>query len=335
MDETNDVTGPDDREVAVTRNLPLLPLTSGVVLPGHGVHHGPGVRRGHGGRRGRRAGRRPPGASCPSSTGATPSVGVVAEVMESGRAPRRHGRRRRPRRRAGPPRDAPCPAPARPCGSRSSPWSGTPEHRGRRRRAGPRVPGRGGEHPGEPRCRAVWPSGWPDVTEPGRVADMAGYSPDLSLAQKVEVLETLDVAARLRLVLGWAREVLADLTLRERIKTDVEEGMEKTQREFLLRRQLEAIRKELGAAERRRRGPAPTTTAASWPSATCPRRCARRSSGRSTSSSASASRIPSTAGSAPGSTPCSSCPGATSPRTGSTSPRRRGSSTRTTTDWTT
>jgi ATP-dependent Lon protease len=85
-----------------------------------------------------------------------------------------------------------------------------------------------------------------DVTEPGRVADMAGYSPDLSLAQKVEVLETLEVAPRLRLVIAWAREVLADLTLRERIKTDVEEGMEKTQREFLLRRQLESIRKELG-----------------------------------------------------------------------------------------
>ncbi|HUY66172.1 MAG TPA: endopeptidase La [Acidimicrobiales bacterium] len=85
-----------------------------------------------------------------------------------------------------------------------------------------------------------------DVTDPGRVADMAGYSTDLSLAQKVEVLETLDVGARLRLVIAWAREVLADLTLRERIKTDVEEGMEKTQREFLLRRQLESIRKELG-----------------------------------------------------------------------------------------
>jgi ATP-dependent Lon protease len=84
-----------------------------------------------------------------------------------------------------------------------------------------------------------------EVTEPGRLADVAGYSPDLSLAQKVEVLETLEVEARLRLVLGWARDTLADLTLRERIKTDVEEGMEKTQREFLLRRQLESIRKEL------------------------------------------------------------------------------------------
>ena len=66
------------------------------------------------------------------------------------------------------------------------------------------------------------------------------------MSQKVEVLETIDVEERLRLVLGWARDTLADVTLRERIKTDVEEGMEKTQREFLLRRQLEAIRKELG-----------------------------------------------------------------------------------------
>jgi ATP-dependent Lon protease len=85
-----------------------------------------------------------------------------------------------------------------------------------------------------------------EITEPGRLADVAGYSPDLTLSQKVEVLETTDVEARLRLVLGWARDVLADLTLRERIKSDVEEGMEKTQREFLLRRQLEAIKKELG-----------------------------------------------------------------------------------------
>jgi ATP-dependent Lon protease len=85
-----------------------------------------------------------------------------------------------------------------------------------------------------------------EITEPGRLADVAGYSPDLSLAQKVEVLETIDVEARLRLVLGWARDTLADLTLRDRIKSDVEEGMEKTQREFLLRRQLDAIKKELG-----------------------------------------------------------------------------------------
>jgi ATP-dependent Lon protease len=85
-----------------------------------------------------------------------------------------------------------------------------------------------------------------EVTSPSAVADLAGYSPELSLEQKVKVLETVDVAERLRLVLGWARETLADIALREKVKTSVEEGMEKTQREFLLRRQLDAIRKELG-----------------------------------------------------------------------------------------
>ena len=84
-----------------------------------------------------------------------------------------------------------------------------------------------------------------DITDPAQIADISGYSPDLTLAQKVEVLETLDLEKRLRLVLGWARDTLADLTLRERVKNNVEEGIERTQREFLLRRQLEAIRKEL------------------------------------------------------------------------------------------
>jgi ATP-dependent Lon protease len=85
-----------------------------------------------------------------------------------------------------------------------------------------------------------------DVTEPSQIADLAGYSTDLSLEQKVQVLETVDVEERLRLVLEWARDTLADVALRQQIRSSVEEGMEKTQREFLLRRQLEAIRKELG-----------------------------------------------------------------------------------------
>jgi ATP-dependent Lon protease len=87
------------------------------------------------------------------------------------------------------------------------------------------------------------------ITDPDTMADTAGYSPDLSFEQKVEVLETVDVEARLELVLGWAREVLADLSLKERIRSDVADGMEKTQREFLLRQQLAAIRKELGESD--------------------------------------------------------------------------------------
>jgi len=84
------------------------------------------------------------------------------------------------------------------------------------------------------------------ISDPGTMADTAGYSPDLSLEQKVEVLETVDIEARLEKVLAWARDTLADLTLKDRIQTDVAEGMEKTQREFLLRQQMAAIRKELG-----------------------------------------------------------------------------------------
>ncbi|HKZ75598.1 MAG TPA: endopeptidase La [Actinomycetota bacterium] len=84
------------------------------------------------------------------------------------------------------------------------------------------------------------------IQDPGAIADTSGYSPDLSFEQKVEVLETLDVEQRLEKVLAWAKEILAELSLKDKIRQDVREGMEKTQRDYLLRQQLEAIKKELG-----------------------------------------------------------------------------------------
>ena len=84
------------------------------------------------------------------------------------------------------------------------------------------------------------------ISDPSEMADTAGYSPDLAFEKKVEVLETIDVEERLEKVLAWAKETLAELTLKERIRSDVAEGMEKTQRDFLLRQQLAAIKKELG-----------------------------------------------------------------------------------------
>lgn len=84
------------------------------------------------------------------------------------------------------------------------------------------------------------------LSDPGQIADTSGYSPDLSFEQKVEVLEALDVERRLETVLAWARETLAELELKDKIRSDVRAGMEKSQREYLLRQQLEAIRKELG-----------------------------------------------------------------------------------------
>jgi len=84
------------------------------------------------------------------------------------------------------------------------------------------------------------------ISEPGTLADTAGYSPDLSFEQKVELLSTLDVTERLELAVRLQRERLAELQVRRRIRDDVESGAEQQQREWFLRRQMDSIRKELG-----------------------------------------------------------------------------------------
>ena len=84
------------------------------------------------------------------------------------------------------------------------------------------------------------------VDNPSQLADLAVYSPDLSLEQKVEVLETIDLRARLGRVLDWMREVLADLNLRQKVREDAADRIDKSQRDYILRQQMEAIRKELG-----------------------------------------------------------------------------------------
>jgi ATP-dependent Lon protease len=84
------------------------------------------------------------------------------------------------------------------------------------------------------------------ISEPGTLADTAGYSPDISFEQKVELLSTLDVTERLELAVKLQRERLAELQVRKRIRDDVESGAEQQQREYFLRRQMDSIRKELG-----------------------------------------------------------------------------------------
>ena len=87
------------------------------------------------------------------------------------------------------------------------------------------------------------------VVEPGALADTAGYSPDLTFEQKVELLETLDVVERLELAVNLQRGRLAELQVRRRIREDVESGAQAQQREYFLRKQMESIRKELGEDE--------------------------------------------------------------------------------------
>jgi ATP-dependent Lon protease len=83
------------------------------------------------------------------------------------------------------------------------------------------------------------------IDDVSQLADNAGYSGFLTTRQRVELLETTDPVARLRLATGWLRDHLAEQDVAETIRKDVQEGMEKQQREFLLRQQLRAVRKEL------------------------------------------------------------------------------------------
>ncbi|MDP3720718.1 MAG: endopeptidase La [Acidobacteriota bacterium] len=87
------------------------------------------------------------------------------------------------------------------------------------------------------------------ITGASALADTAGYSPDLGLEQKIDLLETLDVVERLTLAVRLQKERLTELQLRKRIREDVDSGAQKQQREYFLNRQMDAIRKELGQNE--------------------------------------------------------------------------------------
>jgi ATP-dependent Lon protease len=87
------------------------------------------------------------------------------------------------------------------------------------------------------------------IGDPGPLADSAGYSPNLTYEQKVELLRTLGVTDRLELAVKLQRDSLAELQVRKRIREDVQEGADKQQREYFLRKQMESIRKELDEDE--------------------------------------------------------------------------------------
>jgi ATP-dependent Lon protease len=84
------------------------------------------------------------------------------------------------------------------------------------------------------------------IAEPGALADTIGYAPDVSFEDKVRALETLDVSDRLELAVRLQRERLTELQLRKKIREDVQSGADKQQREYILRKQMESIQRELG-----------------------------------------------------------------------------------------
>jgi ATP-dependent Lon protease len=85
-----------------------------------------------------------------------------------------------------------------------------------------------------------------NITEPGLLADMVAYSPDMTTEQRQELLETLDVVERLKLVSAFLARQVEILELKGRIQSEVKSELDKTQREYILREQLKAIQRELG-----------------------------------------------------------------------------------------
>lgn len=84
------------------------------------------------------------------------------------------------------------------------------------------------------------------VDSPGQLADSVALWAEFSDADRLRVLQAVDVADRVDALHSWARNHLNELQVAETIRNDVSEGMSKQQRDFMLRQQLNAIRKELG-----------------------------------------------------------------------------------------
>jgi ATP-dependent Lon protease len=84
------------------------------------------------------------------------------------------------------------------------------------------------------------------LEDPGQLADNTGYSQDYTFAERQELLETFDVAERLRKVRDFYRKQYALLEVQQRLRQEVHDSSAKQQREFYLRQQLHAIQKELG-----------------------------------------------------------------------------------------
>jgi ATP-dependent Lon protease len=86
-----------------------------------------------------------------------------------------------------------------------------------------------------------------NITEPGKLADFIVSSlPTLTTAVKQEVLDTLDVRARMDLLNRILIKELEVLELGSKIQSQVQSEVGKNQREYFLREQLKAIQKELG-----------------------------------------------------------------------------------------
>ena len=161
-----------------------------------------------------------------------------------------------------------------------------------------------------------------NVDDPGALSHLIAGSLRLPAEEKQELLEEVDVARRLRRLTEILARELEVISIGTKIQTQVQSEIDKGQREFVLRQQLEAIRRELGefdesaaeAGQLRER----------LERSRCPRRSAARSTASSSAWSRSRRRRPSTASSAPGWSGSRRCRGAEHRGRPRPAPRARG-----------
>ena len=156
-----------------------------------------------------------------------------------------------------------------------------------------------------------------NITEPGLLADMVAYSPDMTTEQRQELLETIDVIERLKLVSAFLARQVEILELKGKIQTEVKSEMDKTQREYILREQLKAIQRELGEDDPQQAEIDELRDKVE--AAGMPEEVKARAIKEVDRMSRSRRPRPRSASSGPTSTGWSACPGTSRPRTSSTS----------------
>ena len=85
-----------------------------------------------------------------------------------------------------------------------------------------------------------------NIEEPGRLADLVGSNLRLKIAESQKILETIDPTERLRLVADLLHKELEVSTVQAKIQSDAKEEMSRSQREYFLREQIQALKRELG-----------------------------------------------------------------------------------------
>ncbi len=88
-----------------------------------------------------------------------------------------------------------------------------------------------------------------NIDDPGRLADLIATNLDISVDEKQQILETVDPSARLQLLARIVMRELEVVELGQKLQSTVRQSIDKDQREYYLRQQLKAIRRELGDTE--------------------------------------------------------------------------------------